>query len=102
MEERGYSMKFIRACLRNDIDDAARGSPELSLVAGGDDLNLFDRVLRDLRRRAAVDQVLVRQPIKQKVRVPSALSEHRHRCVCPRISLSVDCDTSHELHQVEI
>src|SRR5262249_29840249 len=60
VEERGDAVPVVRPALGDDVDDAAGGVAELSLGAGRQPLKLGDRLLVELRRRAARHRVLVR------------------------------------------
>ena len=58
-EEEGGGAPVVGARARDDVGDAALGAAELGLVAGGDDLELLDRVLGVAHERAAVERVVV-------------------------------------------
>ena len=49
----------IRARAGDDVDDASLGAAELRLVAGGDDLELLDRILGEPLERPAVQRIVV-------------------------------------------
>ena len=90
------------AALGDDVDDGARGLPELRLVAARQHLELGNRFLIELLRRSAVDGVLVRLPVNQKIVVAAPLAQHRIGSVAIRIGLPVDGHAGHELQQVEV
>ena len=65
----------VGAALRDGVDDAARAAAELGLVAGRDDLELLNRVLRVGLEHAAVEVVVVLEAVDEKRGVARALAE---------------------------
>src|SRR5258707_15635451 len=60
------AMNVISPRFCDDVDHASRGMSELRLVSAGDDLELSDGVLIELRRRATIQFVLIGQAINEK------------------------------------
>src|SRR4029450_3775510 len=57
------SLHQVRAGLRNDIDDAARGVAELCAGAGRNDLKLLHSLERDVDRRALPAHLLAEEAV---------------------------------------
>ncbi|MCG3161294.1 MAG: hypothetical protein JMDDDDMK_02445 [Acidobacteria bacterium] len=102
MEKRADTVPIVGPAFGNDVDDAARGMAELGFVAGRQHLKFGDRLLVELRRRAARQRVFVRHPVNQVIGVAAAISEHRRGLIAVRIGLPVERDAGHELEQVEV
>ncbi len=75
---------------------------KLSFVAGGEDLEFGDGVLVELRGRAAIYLILVRQTIDEEPRVVGALAENRRGVVALEIGLPVDRNSRNELHKIQV
>ena len=56
-------MRRVGAGLGDDVDDAAGGAAELGGGAGGDHLELLDRVERDVDRRALAAHLLAEEAV---------------------------------------
>ena len=82
----------------DDVDDAALRAAELGLVAGGDDLELLDRVLRVALERAAVERVVVVGAVVDVGGRRRALAEDREALVAHRVGTLGDA--GHQRHQV--
>ena len=96
------AVSIVGAGLGDDVDDATRCMAELGLVSGSDDLELRDRVLIELRRRAAAQFVLIGKTINQEPGVVGALTQDRRGVVAIEIGLAVDGHAGDQLHQVQI
>ena len=83
---------------RDHVDDAALGAPELGLIAGGDDLELLDRVLGVALERAAVERVVVVGAVVDVGGRRRALAEDGEALVTHRVGTLRD--TRHQRHQI--
>src|SRR5262252_4520176 len=95
-------MILVIAAPGYDVDDGARSLSELSLIAGRQHLELRNRLLIELRRRAAIHRVLVWLAVDHEIVISGPLAEHRCGVVATDVGLAVDDRSGHELHQVEI
>src|SRR4029453_2825698 len=81
----GRAPKLVGSGLRDGVDQAARRSAELRGVAGGHDLKLLHRLLRNgegvVRALAAADaaeeRLVVVRPVNADVRIDTALAGER-------------------------
>ncbi len=83
---------------RDHVDDSALGAPELGLIAGGDDLELLDRVLGVALERAAVERVVVVGAVVDVGGRRRTLAEDGEALVPHRVGTLRD--TRHQRHQV--
>ena len=93
-------MKFIPAAFGYDIDYRSRRLSELGLITGRQNLKLRNCLLVKLCGRPAVDGVLIRLSIDEKIVIAASLAQHRVGVVAT--GLPVDGDSRHELQKVEI
>src|SRR5213592_4661770 len=62
-EEEGRPMHLVRARLRHHVHDTASAAAELRLVAGVDDLEFLNRVLREILKNAASNIITILESI---------------------------------------
>src|SRR5687768_4131157 len=100
VKQRSDTMKFIPAAPGDDINYCSRRLSELGLITGRQNLKLRNCLLVELCGRPAVDGVLVRLSIDEKIVIAAALAQHRVGVVSR--GLPVDGDSRHELQEVQV
>src|SRR5687768_17852665 len=100
VKQRSDTMKFIPAAPGDDINYCSRRLSELGLITGRQNLKLRNCLLVELCGRPAVDGVLVRLSIDEKIVIAAALAQHRVGVVAS--GLPVDSDSRYELHQIKV
>ena len=93
-------MEFVPTGFGNYIDYSSRRLSKLGLIAGRQNLKFRNCLLVELGCRPAVNGVLVRLSIDEKIVITAALAQHRVGVVASR--LPVDGDSRHELHQIKV
>src|SRR6185436_2847871 len=100
MKQRRDAVKLISAAFSDDVDYRSRRLSKLGLVAGRENLKLGNCLLVKLCGGPAVDSVLVRLSIDEKIVITASLAQHRVGVVAG--GLPVDSDSRHELHQIKV
>jgi len=100
MKQRRDAVKLISAAFSDDVDYRSRRLSKLGLVAGRENLKLGNCLLVKLCGGPAVDSVLVRLSIDEKIVIAASLTQYPVRVIAT--GLPVDGDSRHELQEVEV
>jgi len=95
-------MPVVRAAARDNVDNAAGCVSEFRLVAASDNLKFKNRILVELRRRAAIEVVAVWQAVDQEEGIAAALAKNRGSVVAGRVGLTIQRHSWNELQKIQI
>ena len=102
MEAGDQSVPLAGAAFAHNVYDSARSMAELRVVAGGENLELQNRILVKRGCGPAINCVVVGHAVYKKNGVPASFPQCGHRGVQAGICLPVDCDAGDQLHQVKV
>src|SRR5690349_7821145 len=102
MKEGSPTVPSVATGFGKHIDDATGAMAELRRITGGEHLEFENRVLVELRCRAAIDFVAIGHAIHKEHSIAAALSENRSGRVHLRVLLAIDGYPRYKLQQIQI